>query len=805
MFKHNKNIIESYSFLTTNNNIIYKSYFKKIERVYDSIISYFTFSLNCLKENSPSGCGYLVTKNWIDGWQKYTNYKIIKEKYLKKNGEMDNSTKNNIINYLIDYFEDNKGVELNKIKIIKKNDIKIFIQEDSLVLVDYYFLNSLMENKFSIKDYSLSFTKTGNTIILERENDLKFRIINNIILSLTEKSYIEDLNQLIKIYCFQEELKNKINNINQNSFNFNGNIDNIILINNKIIKRYKEYFNYNELYKILKSNNITPSYFLKDDKLITTIIDKNENILKEYISTIEQKNSGKIQLDDNSQYNIIEKPLNSQENRLKYINEFEIINNDIYSFFKNKPNFNNINCLNANYITKNGHILIYNKNFIEIGIINDNNDFLIKYLIKEINSFTKVEAIISHIKRYGIEYFTKDLPQEISDIEDPNYGLIAHCYKVKTNENINNNDNNSIRNEDIQFIKAIVSILVSLFKFNKELKIKIENSKNETNIHSSYQTGEYCFLINKNFVLKFKRLFSSDNIFDYNILNKSESDSLFDIEREIYQKIIKRNNIDKFLEKKSKLLELFNKNEYSTFQKINCKLGTDIYVPSCFELIDENTNQKIINLNINIEKNMSKIEKSQYGINKGKVILKINDKKFSEFSNSLYIFSVQFNNENIFYIPEIVFYFNENNQRINIFISLCKGENIEKYYSNQNSDYSTYLLTNDLNNISINNNRNQEKIKQYLYFIIIMNKEYLKIQNEIKEDFKMKGYIQEDYYFISPKYIDEIKNLLYFNQIINIININKLSLDNNNIINVINLLINKLESKILSQINDNTI
>ena len=604
---------------------------------------------------------------------------------------------------------------------------------------------------------------------------------------------------MIKIYFFQEDLKNKINNINRNSLYLNGNIDNIILINNKIIKIYKEYFNYNELFNILKSN-ITPLDFLKDDKSITNLVDKNRNILKEYISIIEQKNSGKITFDDISQYDIIEKTLSYQENKLKYINEFEIINNDIYSFFKTKKNFNNIKCINAKYITKNGKIIIYNLgynlNFIEIGIINDDNDFIIEYLIKEVN---KAGVIIDFINKYGINDIIKNDVSGKSDIKDPYYDLIGYCYKIKTNENIIDHVKNSIKYEDKKIIKAIVSIIVSFFKFNKELKNKIEISKNETkNVES-----KYCFLINKNFVLNFKKLFSFENFFDYNILNKSD---YFDIEEDIYQKIINGNNIDQFLKNKEKLSDIFNKYEYSNYIKNNYKPGTDINVPSCFELIDENTYQKISSLNNNNEDKFKTIKKSNYGINKGKVILKINDEKYFEFQNLLYIFSVQFknneiNNENIFYIPEMVLSFKLENQRINHFDLLCNGEDIRKYYPNQNSRIiidsnsqyicKSYLLKNGLNNISENKNRNQEKLIKNISYIIIINEEYLTIQKEIQEYFKRKTDIQEEYYLISPLYVEEIEKLFHFNKICNLINNNRNLLNDNNFVEKVIDLINK--------------
>jgi len=763
--------------------------------------------------------GYLVTKKWLDEWKIYSNYEEIKDKYSKNGNELSNEIKQNIINDINDYFEENKNLTLSPIKIIHKNEIKSLLQKNSLVLVDYSFISEF--NKYV--GNSISYNIKRNTIKFDYDDNLIFKITNNIILPLNEKGYIEDLKQLIKIFIFQEELKDTIKCSNGNKFNNDSNINEIILINSKIIKKYKEYFYYKELCEILKDNNnfdllkeqyktiIYSNIIDKSDKLISKIID--EKISNTYISIIEQKKSEQIIFDDISQYNISEKSLN-QDNQIKYINGFEIINKDIYSFFKQKNNFNKINILTAKYITTNGKIIIYNDDFIEIGIINDDNDFIIQYLIKEINIYTLQKDIIDNINMFGIDSFIKNEKQGKSEINIQNKGLIAYCYKVETlmeNENNINNNNNDIINKDKIFLKKLISILVSFFKFNKELKTKIEYSSNGNNTtKSSFQKEEKCFLINKQFVNDFKKICSYENIFDDEI--KNSSNSYINIETNIYEKTInKTNKISLIPNIKKELSELFNKSDYSQFEKIDYKSCPIIYIPSCFDLIDENTNKKILSIINDINTNIKTMKKANYGINKGKIILKINEEpQYSRFSDSLYLFSVKFDNkDNINYIPEMILYFNEKEKRINHFNLLCNGERISKYYPTQNSRVlddnfqyicESFLLKNDLDN-SIEN-KNIDKLKIYLSYIILIYKECLKIQKEIKEDFICKNNIEEEYYLINPRYVEDIEKLFNFKQICKIIDSNKALYNNDNYIEKLIRKINKnLDSKLLDEIN----
>ena len=109
-FKHNKNIIDEY---VLNNSSKYKSNYdnyEKIRKILDSVIDYYNFEnkiLNDLKneqDSNDSSNAYLVSKNWIDKWKKFSNYENIKLNYLLSNL----NNKQNIMNDLIYYVEKNK-------------------------------------------------------------------------------------------------------------------------------------------------------------------------------------------------------------------------------------------------------------------------------------------------------------------------------------------------------------------------------------------------------------------------------------------------------------------------------------------------------------------------------------------------------------------------------------------------------------------------------------------------------------------------------------------------------------------------
>lgn len=288
-FNPNKNIIEKYSFKDDYNYKKYQEYFNEIKKIYYSINYYCEYVIEFSKKLEDSNFVYLISKKWLDEWRLYSNYDNIKDKFLDK----DKMEVKNIINELINYFEENENrkKKLSPIILInKKEEIESFLKKDSLVLV-----NSSFEYEFKQGANFLNYQKIGDIIYFEHDEEKKFKLNKNIIISNGNnylKNSIEDLKQLIKIYCFQKEIKDLIKNESKNIINYNTNINDGIFINNKIIKKYKNYFFYNELNEFLNNN-----FFLNDingNNNILNYYELNENLISKIIEKLPESYKYKI-------------------------------------------------------------------------------------------------------------------------------------------------------------------------------------------------------------------------------------------------------------------------------------------------------------------------------------------------------------------------------------------------------------------------------------------------------------------------------------------------------------------------------
>ena len=192
-FKHNKNIIDKYAFKNSSNyrnQSTYESNYEKIKKICESVIQYYNFENEILDNLKNKQCNnvksdeFLVSKEWIDKWKKYSNYDNIKSKYsqniINKKGD--------ILIDLIYYLEQNKfnynelPISINNIKFSKKEDLENFLKRDSLVLINSKFLycfnsysveNLIRYNAFNNKihiyfdkDEILSFKSNDNNISL---------------------------------------------------------------------------------------------------------------------------------------------------------------------------------------------------------------------------------------------------------------------------------------------------------------------------------------------------------------------------------------------------------------------------------------------------------------------------------------------------------------------------------------------------------------------------------------------------------------------------------------------------------------
>ena len=185
-FRHNKNIIDKN---TLNISYSYESNYKKITKIVDSVIKYYNFENKIMKDLKNINAfnintyGYLISKNWIDKWKKLSNYENIKTNYLQKNLK---NNKEDILNDLIYYLEKNKinynelPILINFMKFNKKEEIESYLKNDSLVLIDFEFLNCFNDN-YSGKSISYKIFNNIIQLCFNYNEILSFKSNNNII------------------------------------------------------------------------------------------------------------------------------------------------------------------------------------------------------------------------------------------------------------------------------------------------------------------------------------------------------------------------------------------------------------------------------------------------------------------------------------------------------------------------------------------------------------------------------------------------------------------------------------------------
>ena len=169
--------ISKYS-LSYDSYNIYQPFIDEITKVCKSIIKYYEFEIDFINRHKQE-YGYFISKKWIDEWKKLSNYEEIKKKYLNGDKlEKEKEKEENIINELVNTFEKDTIERLSPIKSINYDyEIKSFLENDSLVIVNFDFLSEL--NKGT--PFSSYYEIIGNTIKLGFNDKLNFKINENII------------------------------------------------------------------------------------------------------------------------------------------------------------------------------------------------------------------------------------------------------------------------------------------------------------------------------------------------------------------------------------------------------------------------------------------------------------------------------------------------------------------------------------------------------------------------------------------------------------------------------------------------
>jgi len=822
-FSHNKNILSIKSLVSHKFFQLHQYYYNDIIKIAKSIYEYYKFSesvyyyLNesnlskgnteTLTINSESFVsqskknyffGYLIENQWIEEWKNYINYNFYKKECIGQNEMIkDDIIIEKLANKII-YDNEDKKVNflqiINSIRLLQiksENELKSFLQNDSIVIINKNFLQLFMDED-SIKSYNLiRFCAYNKTIVFYLENNKNiFNTDDNIISKDEHQNKI--IKTLIQIFCFQEELKQKIklpfqaNNVNSYSVN---------IINKKAIKNYKDYYHYKELCSYLKNdisilkpieeeNNLINHTLLDDDIILEMV----RHLPKEYIELILEKELLK-------KYKTSSKKVNSNRNSsTKYLTNFELINFHQLNAFKSLDFGEEYKYYPGEcYICDEKIVVVIQDNdiyYYQIGYIDNNNSIITEYYIDATCTFD--HKLFSNIfLSTSIATFLKNVYIDKNNNSfklNSNQNLVCYCHKVGYDESDENKKETYVLQKNInKFAKIILSFLF----FNEILKKEIQNSISNINERQFIGSFNECYLIKKEYINDYRKLFLYGKFCKYikdNNLEKNEniekelSKYMFNNNKNYFKNLFSNNNqkFEKFFSNTNLYsLELNEiKNEYDNM---------NINYPDEFELINENIydNNFVPNSKeIQTIENLNIINKFQYIINEGKIIIKFHD-------NILIIGNLNTNNYHNLFKSEILLYFNRKEECLKYFIKLIndnyskviselvpnesqdneirnnKGKTIGKYYKTNVNKMDNFNDT----NIKVLNNNN---LKYYFRLLIKLIIGYESMKNKINKNIKEEQNDMEDYYyFINKKYIDEFNDIFNVKEIYDIINNNR--------------------------------
>jgi hypothetical protein len=195
---------------------------------------------------------------------------------------------------------------------------------------------------------------------------------------MKRKKYINtnsDIKILLTLFCFQEEIYQKISIKNYETPKNSKDKDySVYIIKKSVMEKYKEFYNYEILYNFLKNkksildcikdNNIIDLDKLKNKEILDKITLQLPDNFMNSIDNNDKNNKNKlieeIENENKKEWNY--KMIKYEDNKLclKFINDFEIINNELYLYLEGQG-IKLSKFLLGNYIIENQKILLFEK------------------------------------------------------------------------------------------------------------------------------------------------------------------------------------------------------------------------------------------------------------------------------------------------------------------------------------------------------------------------------------------------------------------------------------------------------------
>ena len=703
-------------------------------------------------------------------------------------------TKNNnekqIIYHIIYVQQENKiqGFSLDKPKINKFNNKQELIKElekNKLVLVDSSFLSSRIEPYESKIHYYLYDNKVEFDFFLQEKLILE---TNDNIIKLKSDNNIQHphLMLLAKIFYFRKFLSSEL----FNGHKMKNSNNKIFLIKKVIIEHYLKYFNYETLSVLLNIINIEYQNLEQSFDLILNNLKEN---LKEYYEKMNLNEMDSLPFNfDKEEYYLKPKSFDCNNKLLNYVTNFEMIDEDIYSNLKENLKITDNQVIQGQYIAEDQKIFLAyncnNKKFYEIGSL---DLFNWKFTVENILEETSYKQnIFEYFNNVGIKTLLQNIKGNMISFE---LNLIAYCYEVKIVENETNND---IFMQDNQYkINDIVSTLITLYKFEEIIRMKLELSKYQkngfnSNVSSSPFSTLLCKLVSETFIAEIKKLFNYQKL--KNIIKTYNINIHSEINEEHVEKVLKSDiSYKKFLfDKQNEFIDIKQRAfEFYKIASISSEILSEqrkekFHYPIKFNLIDSDLFDRFLNiLDLKVENSAKKVEEIFLTFNCGNCVFRgMKENSFGNYMQLLYVYSsnIQQEFDSVNYYPEIILDFPTYQDLIKTFPLITQENIMQNLKYNKNNFISKYKckiclnLSKDnqsnsiepINNSDTYEDDNNKYYNQFLKFSFLFSLKYINFYDSLKSIQNQKN---EQIYLINKKFIDELKIITHFKEFIELL------------------------------------
>ena len=344
--------------------------------------------------------GYLISRDYITYWKKFSDFEDLKSLIISNNY-------NDIRSTLYKYRKSNKyqqyQPDAQQIIYRTPEDFTRAIKKEnkSFVLIDFNFWNLICTEKGLREKGGMKYSLDKNMITFYfNEFDYCSVITSDNIIDSTKEirstgydvvrqsdKEEKELEKLLLLYAYEQEMKAKINNLTYRETEFN----NYYLISKEWITLYKKYYHYNEINKMIQKKDELKNLLNQGFESAK----KNMRDVLKHISIKGAKKEFPLDLKNNNTFLCErEEALIDKKYNVSYWRNFELVNEELKNKFifseANGYGFENVS--DARCLITCGKVIInlsrddYNENTwaCEIGTINNsdmlfNDEYIFRY------------------------------------------------------------------------------------------------------------------------------------------------------------------------------------------------------------------------------------------------------------------------------------------------------------------------------------------------------------------------------------------------------------------------------------------